>query len=119
MTDKKMTFPTCAAEFLSAISHDLEIWQVAIIDAEIDDEQNKSRVVFWLASDTVMTAYVANEYGRMIVNISGAYHFDLNRINENLEYTWLKHLLNKGWATDHQIELVKKLEKLFQGYVKN
>lgn len=113
----KKTIPQSAGEFLDAIQDDLDSWNVSIEPAEPDDNTSALRTVFRRAKDMDGLAYVAYEYGRMIVTIDKEYHFGLSRINEGRGvWPWSKQLAEKEWVCKSQMELVLHLEELFKNY---
>jgi hypothetical protein len=102
------------ADFLAAIADELEGWQVAIVEAEPGDLAER-RVVFWLASDPERRAYVAHEYGRLIVTLRDSYHFDLDRLHEYAPkgWSWPQQVQGKRWCQDEHLDLLLTLEALF------
>lgn len=112
---KPKKIPKTAADFLAAITPELDGWQVAIVDAEPGDTAER-RIVFWLASDPERRAYVAHEYGRLIVNfLGGSYHFNLDRLHEPMErgWSWIQQIEEKSWCQDEHLDLLLALDALF------
>lgn len=113
----KKPIPQSAGEFLDAIQDELGSWNVSIEPSEPDDNTSALRTVFRNAKDMDGLAYVAYEYGRMIVTIERGYHFDLDRLTSDREsWPWSSQLAEKEWVCKSQMELVLHLEELFKNY---
>lgn len=121
MTAPEMRRPELASDFLRLLetSGELDQWDIAVVQSERDDP-NPVRVVFSLKGDDWRQAYVAHEFGRLIVTVNGWYHFDLDRLHENGPgYTWITHLSQKIWFTAAHRELIERLYLLLPAPVPN
>lgn len=115
------SYPKRASDFLRLIERagDLDQWDIACVESEWGDP-GRTRVIFFLRDDDWRRAYVAHEFGRLIVTVNGSYHFDLDRLHENgPDYTWITHLSEKIWFTAAHRELIERLYRLFTATVPN
>ena len=111
MTAPEMRRPELASDVLRLLetSGELDQWDIAVVQSERDDP-NPVRVVFSLKGDDWRQAYVAHEFGRLIVTVNGWYHFDLDRLHEHVPpHTWVRQLEEKTWCTDEHLRLIERL----------
>jgi len=110
----KTEFQVTASEFMAFIEPDIGLWDVSICES-LKGDGKEYRVKFWLKTSDGVEAYVAHEYGNMLITISSDYWFYLDRINEDKKTGWsfFKQLQEKSWIKDHHLDLIKELERVF------
>ena len=114
MATKK--FPATAAELLQCLEQQgqRDAWDVSTQPAESDDTTSTSRVVFTLKPATMASAYVAHEFGDVLVTLDADYWFALNRLHEDYpRWTWQKQVGEKSWCKAVHIQLLDALVALF------
>jgi hypothetical protein len=112
-----ISYPTTASGFLRAIedAKQLSDWHVATIKSERDDE-SPTRIIFRLASDDEQTAFIAYEFGKLMVNFDkGAYYFELDRLYEDFpNYSWKQHMSEKDWVRPVEMSFLAALCEVIQ-----
>jgi len=114
MEIKKTKFPVTASEFMAFIEPDIGLWDVSICES-LEGDEKEYRVKFWLKTNDGIEAYVAHEYGNMLVTIDDDYWFYLDRLHEERKtvWSWLQHIQGKIWIKEIHSYLIKELERVF------
>jgi hypothetical protein len=108
-------FPTTASGFLQRIEAcgQLRRWRIHTERAEPHD-RDATRQVFTLDGTGMKDAYVAAEFGMVLVTLDGWYWLELNRLHENYPaWSWRQQIEEKSWCTDDHLLLRDALIELF------
>jgi hypothetical protein len=104
--DMSFPFPKTAAQFRKHIRASKNGWIETAAPKEPEDSTTAPKVIFDLGD----YAHVSFEYGKLIVNLSQSYFFELDRLHE---LDWLEHVRRKNWVTLDVIQLLRRLNGMF------